>query len=175
MYYDENKGLLKEIKPVASREYLSKTKFIGCTRIIISIFFTIFIGLFSIAIFDFLNFFLRINFPFPEWVIIMGWFGILLITIPHVFDFFVINALRNITYRIYEDRINYRSFFPVFVDTDIDIKNIVEISIWQSDDQKGTDIGTLSLSLKNSKNAPMFFIPELDENKQLIKDLINKQ
>lgn len=163
-----------EIRPVSSREYLVQTKYLFWLKIFLVGFLVLFIGLFSMGIFEFLNFILRIHLPFPDWMLRLGWFGLLLFALPRVFDYFFINYLNNTTYKIYKDRINYLSLFPVYVETDISLKNVVEISCWQTEIDKNSDIGSITLGLKNSRAFPLLFVPDFERARSLIKELINK-
>lgn len=162
---------LMEIKPVSSREFLNRIKAVGCLKWILVVILAFFIGMISTGIFEFIGFFLRIRLPFSEEALCLGWFGFLLVVLPRVFDYFLVNYLNNTTYRIYEDRINYISYFPVFVETDINLSDISEISAWKTDEYVNSDIGVLILSIKNSGRFPMFLVPDIDEVRALIREL----
>jgi len=100
-------------------------------------------------------------------------FVVLLLIMPSIIDFFFINFVKSTTLKVYQDRVIFKTTFPIYIENEFDVKNIAEIQNWQTPEDKQNDIGHISIDVQGSKGAVMFFIPEYKQVLGTLKNLIS--
>ncbi|MEI7474938.1 MAG: hypothetical protein WCK67_09190 [bacterium] len=170
--YDEKEPVMI-VKPITSINSLKSNSTYNALKMFVAIFAAISIGIILVVSSNFFMLFVvmflthqvvRIN----DFMLFAVVFVFLLVVLPIIIDYLVINYLKNTKYLIYDDKITHKSFFPVYSESDIYFKNILEVGSYQGLNEAQKDIGSIFLSAKRG-GAILCFIPNFKEVQALLK------
>jgi len=177
MVYVDDKTPLLNIRPVSNPEFLKNNTNIKAFKGVMNFVFAIILSVFVLLGSDFLRmisymFGFRISeLNFTTMVCI---FIGLLIILPSIMDFFLVNFLKNTVYKIYKSKIVFKSNFIFYFELDLPMERIVEISGWQAPEEKNSDTGCIKLSAAHSNGGILLFIPDYSTTIELIRELSKK-
>lgn len=179
MVYVDDETVLLEIKPITQPGFLKNNSNLKAFKGVINFIFAIFLSVFILMGSEFFSIFISLfigkrTFTGFNFVTMICIFIGLLIILPSVFDFLLLNYLKNTVYKVYKSKIVFKSNYIFYLETELPMERIAEISGWQAPEEKNTDTGCIFLSAAQSNGGALLFIPDYSTVMELIRELSKK-